>query len=95
MSKVLDYQLKKIFEGLKNLPNDKLVEVEDFIEFLREKYVDALKEEPKDFTLEEKDFIKSPQAERKELEKAGKYSKEFLDQFERNIAKSSIYSKKP
>lgn len=95
MSKVVDNYRQKIFEGLKQLPDEKLVEVEDFIEFLKQKYRDEDKKEPKDFTLEEKALITSPQEERKELEKSGKYSKEFLDQFEKNIAKSSLYSKKP
>ncbi len=56
-SEVLDYHRRKIFESLKQLPGDKLVEVEDFIEFLKEKYGDELNEEPKDFALEEKDLI--------------------------------------
>jgi hypothetical protein len=89
-----NYHYQKILKELETLPDDKLVEIEDFIEFLKEKYISEVSEEPKDFELEEKDLVTSPEEERKELEKTGRYSKDFLDQFERNIAKSSIYSKK-
>ncbi len=94
MTQALNYQRTKILKDLEQLPVDKLVEVEDFIEFLKEKYVYELKEETKDFDLKEKDIITSPYEERRELEKTCRYSKEFLDQFERNLAKSTIYSRK-
>jgi hypothetical protein len=94
MEQAIKSHHQRIIEALKKLPEDKLIEVEDFIGFLKEKYIDELIEEPKDFKLEEKDFITSPEEERKGLEKTGKYSKDFLDQFEKNIAKSSIYSRK-
>jgi hypothetical protein len=94
MLQTSNYHYQKILKELEALPDDKLIEIEDFIEFLKEKYISELREEPKDFELEEKDLITSPKEERKELEKTGRYSKDFLDQFERNIAKSSIYSGK-
>ncbi|MBI5186375.1 MAG: hypothetical protein HZA01_11695 [Nitrospinae bacterium] len=94
MTQVLNSHYKKILEELKKLPEDKLTEVEDFIESVKRKYIDGRVEKLKDFELEEKDLITSPKNERKELEKTGRYSKEFLDQFERNIANSSIYSSK-
>ncbi|MBI3585181.1 MAG: DUF2281 domain-containing protein [Nitrospinae bacterium] len=94
MTQVLNSHYQKILEELKKLPEDKLTEVEDFIEFVKGKYMHGRAEELKDFELEEKNLITSSKDERKELEKTGRYSKEFLDQFERNIAKSSIYSGK-
>jgi len=94
MTQVLNFHYQKILEELKKLPEDKLTEVEDFIEFVKRKYIHGGAEELKDFELKEKNLITSPKDERKELEKTGRYSKEFLNQFERNIAKSSIYSRK-
>ena len=93
MAQVLSSHYLKVVEELKGLPEDRLVEVEDFIGFLKEKYTDPAYTEPKDFELEEKDHITSPSDERLELEKTGKYSREFLDRFEKHIAKSSLYSK--
>ncbi|MBI3599771.1 MAG: DUF2281 domain-containing protein [Nitrospinae bacterium] len=66
MLQTLNYHYQKILKELEVLPDDKLIEIEDFIEFLKEKYISELMEEPKD----------------------------FLDQIERNIAKSSLYSRK-
>jgi hypothetical protein len=93
MAQVLNPQYLKVVEELKGLPKDKLAEVEDFIGYLKGKYTNPDIKEPQDFELEEKKHITSPAEEREALEKTGKYSKKFLDQFEKNIAKSSLYSK--
>ncbi|MBF0557385.1 MAG: DUF2281 domain-containing protein [Nitrospirae bacterium] len=93
MAQVLSPHYLKVVEELKDLPEDRLVEVEDFIGFLKEKYADTSCSEPEDFELEEQKNITSPAEERMELERTGKYSTEFLDRFEKHIAKSSRYSK--
>ncbi len=92
MSQAISPHYMKVVEELKDLPEDRLVEVEDFIGYLKEKYAAQTLTEPKDFELQEKEVITSPAEERRELEKTGKYSKEFLDQMEKQIAKSSLYS---
>lgn len=93
MSQVAGPHYVKVIEELKGLPEDRLAEVEDFIGYLKEKYTAQTLTEPKDFELQEKEAATSPAEERRELEKTGRYSKEFLDQIEKQLAKSSLYSK--